>query len=195
LLRFPKEESGTFTLPYPQRKAKGVPIICIRRSAAGKGRRATLTIGHFTLPCALGAGGIRAIKREGDNATPRGLMKITGGYCDPRAKRRTGASWLEPSPTKLGWCDDPSDRNYNRPVPLPYRASHEILVREDGLYGICVVLDWNTRPRIRNRGSAIFLHVAAPQLQPTQGCIALKRGGLEKLIRRIGPGTRILVHA
>jgi L,D-peptidoglycan transpeptidase YkuD (ErfK/YbiS/YcfS/YnhG family) len=154
-----------------------------------------MTLANLALPCALGAGGIRAIKREGDNGTPNGLLKVTGGYCDPLARRRLGAPWLMPNSPRLGWCDEPGDRNYNRLVPLPYRARHEKLVREDGLYDICCILDWNFRPRIRNRGSAIFLHVATPELPPTQGCIALKRCDLEKLVRRIGPGTRILVVA
>lgn len=182
-------------MPYPPRKAIETPLVAIRRAAAGENHGATLTIGHHTLPCALGANGIRADKREGDNATPAGLLRVTGGYCDPGLKLRLAAPWLKPLSRHLGWCDDPGDRNYNRPVRLPYRGSHEMLLREDGLYDICCTLDWNVLPRVRNRGSAIFLHIAASGLKPTQGCIALRRRDMEKLVRRIRPGTAILVLA
>jgi L,D-peptidoglycan transpeptidase YkuD (ErfK/YbiS/YcfS/YnhG family) len=89
----------------------------------------------------------------------------------------------------LGWCDDPSDRNYNRPVRLPYPARHERLWRQDRLYDILVVIDFNVaRPR-PGGGSAIFLHVAGPDFAPTEGCIAIGRHHLERLIARIGQET------
>lgn len=90
-----------------------------------------------------------------------------------------------------GWCDAPSDRNYNRPVRLPYRASAEEMWRSDGLYDIVVVLDHNTRPRIRNAGSAIFMHVARPGFEPTAGCVALNRAALLHVLARSPRAIRI----
>ena len=84
-----------------------------------------------------------------------------------------------------GWCDAPADRNYNRPVRLPYPASAERLWREDALYDLVVVLDYNERPRVRGRGSAIFMHVAKPGYAPTEGCIALARPHLVRLLERL----------
>jgi len=84
-----------------------------------------------------------------------------------------------------GWCDASADRNYNRPVRLPYRASAEHLWREDELYDVVVVLTYNERPRVRGRGSAIFMHVARPGYAPTEGCIALARGHLLRLLERL----------
>lgn len=92
-----------------------------------------------------------------------------------------------------GWCDDPEDRNYNRRVRLPYPASHEVLARSDELYDLLVVLDWNVRPRVRYRGSAIFLHLARADLAPTAGCIAVSRWALRRLLRAMGPQTAIRV--
>ena len=77
-----------------------------------------------------------------------------------------------------GWCDASADRNYNRPVRHPYSASAERLWRSDGLYDLVVVLAYNERPRVRGRGSAIFMHVARPGYAPTEGCIALARAHL-----------------
>jgi L,D-peptidoglycan transpeptidase YkuD (ErfK/YbiS/YcfS/YnhG family) len=72
-----------------------------------------------------------------------------------------------------GWCDDPTHRDYNRMVRLPHTGRHERLWRDDGIYDLIAVLGWNDAPVERGRGSAIFLHVARPDLSPTEGCIAL----------------------
>ena len=91
-----------------------------------------------------------------------------------------------------GWCDAPGDRNYNRPVRHPYPASAERLWREDALYDVVVVLGHNQRPRLRGAGSAIFMHVARPGYLPTEGCIALRRDHLLRLLdapaARLGGG-------
>ena len=82
----------------------------------------------------------------------------------------------------LGWCEVPADRNYNRPVRIPYRASHETMRRGDRLYDYCLVLDWNISPRRRGRGSAIFFHLARPGFTPTQGCVAVTARVMARLL-------------
>lgn len=94
-----------------------------------------------------------------------------------------------------GWCDAATDRNYNRPVRLPYAASAEQMWRADGLYDVVAVLGYNDRPRSRGRGSAIFLHAAQPGLAPTQGCIALVLPQLLRLLARLGPHATIAILA
>jgi L,D-peptidoglycan transpeptidase YkuD (ErfK/YbiS/YcfS/YnhG family) len=94
----------------------------------------------------------------------------------------------------MGWCDDPRDRNYNRRVRWPYRASAEQLWRADRVYDLIVVLDHNQRPRVRGHGSAIFIHVARDGYAPTEGCIALKRGELLRLLRALKPDAKVAVH-
>jgi len=81
-----------------------------------------------------------------------------------------------------GWSDDARDRNYNRPVTHPYPASAEQLWRPDGLYDLVVVLDHNERPRVRGHGSAVFIHIARPDMAPTAGCIALRPRDLVRLL-------------
>jgi L,D-peptidoglycan transpeptidase YkuD (ErfK/YbiS/YcfS/YnhG family) len=75
--------------------------------------------------------------------------------------------------TDDGWCDAVGNGNYNRWVRLPYPASAERLWRGDALYDLVIVLDHNRRPRMQGAGSAIFIHVARPGYQPTEGCVAL----------------------
>lgn len=123
---------------------------------------------------ALGRGGIRADKLEGDGATPAGTLALRRVlFRADRVKRPRAAV-----PTALlapndGWCDDPNDPAYNRMVRLPYPARHEALWRDDAIYDVIGTLGWNDDPVVRDRGSAIFLHVARPDHAPTEGCIAL----------------------
>lgn len=90
-----------------------------------------------------------------------------------------------------GWCEAPGDRNYNRPVKLPYAASRESLARGDALYDIVVILSHNERPRIKGAGSAIFFHLAGAG--PTAGCIAISLKDMRKILGRSGPGTRMII--
>ena len=158
--------------------------------------RAVLRLGGLYLPCALGRSGRRAVKREGDGATPVGTFPLRQVLYRPdRLPRpRTGL------PVRVlraddGWCDDACDRNYNRRVRHPYPASAERLWRADHLYDLILVMGYNDRPRIRGRGSAVFMHVAAPGLGATEGCIALRLADLKRLIGRLKRGARVRITA
>ena len=161
-------------------------------SAAGT--RGVMRLGVLNLPCALGRSGRRAGKREGDGATPVGSwLLLRALYRADRIRRPTTSLPVKPIGRDDGWCDAPADRNYNRPVYLPYAASAEALWRADRLYDIVVVLSHNTRPRVRGAGSAIFMHVAKAGYEPTEGCIALRRGHLLALLHNLRAGTVIRV--
>jgi L,D-peptidoglycan transpeptidase YkuD (ErfK/YbiS/YcfS/YnhG family) len=161
-------------------------------SAAGS--RGVVRLGVLNLPCALGRRGRRARKREGDGATPVGSWQtLRVLYRADRIRRPMTGLPVKPIGRDDGWCDAPADRNYNRPVRLPYPASAEAVWRADGLYDIVVVLSHNTRPRVRGSGSAIFLHVAKSGYAPTEGCIALRREHLPALLRILNAATVIRV--
>lgn len=93
----------------------------------------------------------------------------------------------------MGWCDDSASPHYNQPVALPYMKGHEKLWREDHLYDLVIDTTYNRRPAIQGRGSAIFIHLARPNYMPTEGCIALKRRDLVRIIAMINRHTRIFV--
>jgi len=155
-----------------------------------------VALGPLRLPCALGRGGRRALKREGDGATPIGLWPLRGVLYRPdRVPRPLTGLPVSPIESHDGWCDDSSDRNYNRPVRLPYPASHEQLWREDRLYDLVVILGYNDWPRSRGLGSAIFMHLASPDFAPTEGCIALREAGLRRLLAMTGPHACLRVRA
>lgn len=148
----------------------------------------------MTYPCALGRGGISANKREGDGATPLARMRLISGYFRGDHMARGAARLpLLPIRADLGWCEVPDDRNYNRPVRMPYAASHETMRRQDALYDVCIVLDWNIRPRRRGRGSAIFFHLARPGYRPTEGCVAVSRAVMMRLLPRLDRRTMLTV--
>jgi L,D-peptidoglycan transpeptidase YkuD (ErfK/YbiS/YcfS/YnhG family) len=123
---------------------------------------------------AHGRSGISTQKHEGDGATPAGLLRLVRVlYRADRVKPPACAVPVEPIGPQDGWCDDVGDAAYNKPVRLACSASHEALWREDHVYDVIGVLDWNLAPVVMGRGSAIFFHVATPDYAPTAGCIAL----------------------
>jgi len=152
--------------------------------------RGVLDWGAGGLRCVLGRGGVRGDKREGDGATPLGCWPLRRVLFRPDrlAAPRTILPVRALAPTD-GWCDDPGDPAYNRPVALPFPASAETLWRADGLYDVIVVLGHNDDPPVPGAGSAIFLHVARPDWGPTQGCVALPRPDLLALLAALPEGS------
>ncbi|QLH40416.1 MAG: L,D-transpeptidase family protein [Defluviicoccus sp.] len=168
--------------------------------ASGRDVRVTaggwLYHGDWSARCAFGRGGMRRDKREGDGATPVGRFPLGTAYF--RSDR------LAPPPTALalaaidpglGWCDDPHDKAYNRPVRLPHPARHERMWRDDRLYDLLVVIGYNRNPVVPDAGSAIFLHVAKPNYASTEGCVALELADLQALLRRCRPGDCIQIES
>ena len=148
----------------------------------------TVRLGGLEWRAALGRGGVRPDatgrpKEEGDGATPVGLLALRRVLyrADRVAIPRTAVP-REPIAPADGWCDDPWHADYNRPVTLPHPGRHEALWRTDGLYDVVGVLGWNDTPVVRGLGSAIFLHVARPDLAPTEGCVALPLPDLLQLL-------------
>ncbi|PLP56792.1 hypothetical protein CYK37_23560 [Mesorhizobium loti] len=165
------------------------------RARPGDGTKGLLQAGKLVFPCALGSGGISSNKREGDGATPLAAMRILSGYFrnDQFAGARRTRLAMAPIGQDLGWCEVPDDRNYNRPVRIPYGASHERMKRDDRLYDACLVLDWNIAPRRRGRGSAIFFHLARPGFTPTQGCVAVTAQTMARLLPLLSDQTVVKV--
>lgn len=169
------------------------------RPRPGSPSQGLLSWGGRTFVCALGRGGIHAVKREGDGATPLGRMRLLHGFFPAgRAAALRAPAMASPLPFRRvgpadGWCDAPGDRNYNRPVRLPYEASCEAMLRPDRLYDCVVVLDHNIRPRRRGMGSAIFLHIAREGFLPTEGCVAVSPRLMARLLPHLSPRTVLVV--
>ena len=89
------------------------------------------------------------------------------------------------------WSENPADRLYNRPFRRQDGQAGDRLRRDDNLYDLIVEIDHNRRPRVRGRGSAVFVHVARPGFRPTAGCVALEISALRRLLASLSPTTRI----
>ena len=166
----------------------------LRVSAGDGGARAQW--GDRTFRCAIGRGEIHHEKREGDGVTPVGRWPIRRVlYRADRLEKPETVFGCTAIGADDGWCDDPADPAYNRPVRLPYAASHERMTRDDGLYDVVVVLAHNDDPVIPGAGSAIFLHVARDDYGPTEGCVALALPDLLEVLKAAAPGAAVDVLA
>lgn len=146
-------------------------------------------------PCVLGRGGIVAAeaKREGDGATPAGVLRIVGMLYRPdRLAHPPG--WAQAIGPGDLWSDDVRDGDYNHLVRCPHGFSHEALRRADPLYDLVLVTDWNWPDAVPGRGSAIFVHRWRRPHYPTAGCVGFAPDDLAWIARRVAPGTRLIVR-
>lgn len=147
--------------------------------------------------CAIGRGGIRADKREGDGATPAGTWRLLQLFYRP--DRLAAPHGILPATALTqadGWCDDPAHADYNRHVMLPHPARCERMWRDDRLYDIVATTDHNTGPAVPGAGSAIFVHVAGgPDFPPTEGCVAFARKHLVEILENWTADDRLVVVA
>ena len=144
--------------------------------------------------CALGKAGIGKKIKEGDNITPKGTYKIIKIYYrKDRIKELVSQIKLIKIKKNMGWCDDPKSKKYNQLIYLPTKCSHEKLYRRDNIYDLILVLNYNIKPIIKNKGSAIFIHIARKNYKKTAGCIALEKNSLIKLVLKIQKHTKIKI--
>jgi L,D-peptidoglycan transpeptidase YkuD (ErfK/YbiS/YcfS/YnhG family) len=171
------------------------PLSVMRiRPAAGDPCRGWLTAGSQTIPVALGRGGIIANKREGDGGTPKGTFRPRQLWW--RADRHPRPLTFLPIRAirpEDAWCEDPRSRHYNEPVRLDREHGGDRLMRDDHLYDFIIEIDHNSCPRIAGLGSAVFLHLARADFSPTAGCVSMTKSAMLRLLRRLGPQTRIVI--
>ncbi len=159
------------------------------------GHQGELSFAGRTYNCAIGKSGVTREKVEGDHASPAGVFSLKTLYF--RADKMECPKTVLPSKkiTLLdSWCDDPKDTAYNKPVSLPYSASHETLWRDDNLYDLIIVLGHNDNPPVPGKGSCIFMHVAKEGYKGTEGCVVLEKNDLIDLLSQIDPLTQIEIE-
>lgn len=171
------------------------PLSAVRvNAAAGRPNQGWLVAGAHVLPVALGRGGIKANKFEGDGGTPRGIFRPVRLWwrADRHPRPRTYLPIRAIGPSDA-WSEDPADRHYNRAVKRATGEDGDRLRRDDHLYDFIIEIDHNTRPRIAGRGSAVFLHLARETFSPTAGCVGLTKNAMVRLLSRLGPDTKIVI--
>lgn len=156
----------------------------------------TLRCLDVSVPCSLGRSGLARDKHEGDGATPIGRFPLRRLlYRADRVQQPVTGLPMSAIFRDDGWCDDMADRAYNTQVKLPFTPSHEELWRDDNLYDLVVVVGYNDAPAVPGLGSAIFLHVRAPDGGPTAGCVAIGRQYLLGILRALDAGSFIEIKA
>ena len=152
-----------------------------------------LTYNKLKVKCTIGRNGIGYKRKEGDLITPKGLFKIK--YILYRKDRVKISTILNKKVLKknMGWCDDPRSSHYNKLIKLPFAHNHEKLFKRENIYDIVLVLNYNMNPVKKNKGSAIFIHVAKKNFKKTKGCVAIKKPSLIKLIKKINQNTKVKI--
>lgn len=161
-------------------------MVVTRWGARYRGRR---------IPCAIGRGGIRPDKREGDGATPLAPLRLMGGgYRADRMKQPDAPFFLRTIGPGHVWSDDANDPAYNHGLDAPdHPFSHEKLRRADRLYDLFIITDWNWPEATPGQGSAIFLHRWRKPRHPTEGCIAFAPHHLRWIVETWQPESRIII--
>ena len=152
-----------------------------------------LTFQKYKVKCAIGKKGIGYKKKEGDLITPKGEFKIKFVlYREDRVKIFTK---LKKKVIKkdMGWCDDPKSKSYNKLIKLPFSYNYEKLYRKENIYDIILVLSYNMNPIVNNKGSAIFIHVAKKNFKNTEGCVAIKKQDLLKIVKEIKKNSKVKI--
>jgi len=155
-----------------------------------------LSYNNYKAKCAIGKRGIRNKRKEGDLITPKGKFKIKYIlFRKDRIKNIQTQIKKKVIKKNMGWCDDPKSKEYNKLIRLPSKYGHEKLYRKENIYDVILVLNYNTNPIVKNKGSAIFIHVAKQNYKKTQGCVALKKKHLLKIIKDLNKNTIIKIES
>ena len=149
---------------------------------------------QYKVKCAIGKRGIGYKRKEGDLITPKGLYKIRFIlYRKDRIKKIKTKLKKIVIKKNMGWCNDPKSKKYNQLIYLPFISSYEKLFLKKNIYDIILVLNYNMSPIKKNKGSAIFIHIAKNNYKKTEGCIAVKKINLLKIIKDIKKNTKIKI--
>ena len=149
----------------------------------------------YKLKCSIGKSGTTNFKKEGDLATPRGVFKLGFLYYRKDRNKSLKSKLIKRVIKKnTGWCNDSKCKKYNQEIHLPSKYGAEKLYRKDKIYDILINIKYNHFPIIKERGSAIFLHLTNNKYKPTKGCIAILKKDFLKILPSIKKSTKILIR-
>ena len=153
-----------------------------------------LTYKQYKAKCAIGKRGIGLKKKEGDLITPIGQYKIEYIlYRKDRIKKIQSKLRKIIIKRNMGWCNDPRSEKYNQLINLPFNYSHEKLFKKENIYDIVLVLNFNMKPVKKNKGSAIFIHITKKNYKKTQGCVAIKKREILKILKEVKINTKVKI--
>ena len=148
----------------------------------------------YKIKCAIGKRGITSKKYEGDEKTPKGTFTLKSIFY-----RKDRVLKIKSSLTKriikknMGWCDNPKSKFYNKIIKIPFFDGAERLWLKEKIYDIIIIINYNLKPVVKNKGSAIFLHIAKKNYTPTKGCVGIAKKDILFLINKINTKTKIII--
>jgi L,D-peptidoglycan transpeptidase YkuD (ErfK/YbiS/YcfS/YnhG family) len=149
----------------------------------------------YRIKCAIGKRGITHKKLEGDNKTPVGTFKFNSiFYRKDRIKKIKISLKKNVIKKKMGWCDDSNSKFYNKLIMFPFKFKAEKLWLRENIYDIVLIINYNTNPVIKEKGSAIFLHIAKKNYQSTKGCLAISKKDMNLLTSKINTKTKLIIY-
>ena len=149
----------------------------------------------YKLKCSIGKSGITKHKKEGDLATPKGTFGLDIVYYRKDRIRLKNCKIKKKIIKKnMGWCEDSKSKSYNKEIKFPYRYRAEKLYRKDNIYDLLINIKYNFWPVTKNKGSAIFLHIASSNYKSTKGCVALSKKDFLKILPLIKKNTKISIY-
>jgi len=153
----------------------------------------TLEIDLFRFKCSIGKNGFTQKKIEGDKKTPKGIFSIGKLYYrkDRVAKFETELKTVQIK-KEMGWCNDINSKYYNQPINIKTKTNHEKLYRKDYKYDLLIPVKYNIQPTIKNKGSAIFIHLTK-NYKKTAGCVALSKKDFLILLKIVKPKAKIKI--
>ena len=153
----------------------------------------TLKVDLFKFKCSIGKNGFTKSKKEGDNKTPKGLFSIGSLFYrkDRKLKFETKLKCV-PIKKNMGWCDDIHNYKYNKLIKIDNKIKVEKLYRKDHKYDFFIPINYNVKPSIKNKGSAIFIHLTK-NYHKTAGCIAISKKDFLILLKIINSKTKIKI--
>jgi L,D-peptidoglycan transpeptidase YkuD (ErfK/YbiS/YcfS/YnhG family) len=125
-------------------------------------------------------------KIEGDGKTPTGLFRL-GQLFAYENDIETKMPFTQTTDEDK-WIDDPESKDYNRHIRGKTDAkSYENLKLENDYYKFCMVIEYNTNPIIKSKGSAIFFHLGEENPGSTSGCVAINETNMKWILKWMNP--------
>ena len=150
---------------------------------------------NYKIKCSIGKRGLTSKKKEGDYKTPKGNFKFEFLLFRKDRVKNIHSKLKKIKITKyMGWCDDPDSKKYNRLIRFPFKKSAEKLFLKKKIYDLILVINFNRKPTIKKRGSAIFLHLVEKRFIPTKGCIAIQKKDFLKILPLIRKKTKLKIY-
>ena len=150
---------------------------------------------NYKIKCSIGKRGLTKKKVEGDGCTPNGKFNFEYLlYRKDKIKKVDTNLRKRPINRSMGWCDDPNSNKYNKLVNFPFSGGAEKLYLKSSNYNLILIIKYNRNPVVKNKGSAIFLHLTNKKYRPTLGCIAIKKKDFLKILPLINKKTKICIN-